>query len=79
VFINFTLYILVSSREYTASTMSKNRMLITRVEPEIRWLIEELAEAAGQQKSEYLRHIITVHLERIGVLSSECSKKLVEA
>jgi len=56
---------------------TKDSFIATRVESEIRWLVETIAESAGLTVSEYVRHLIVNDLTRKGILADRASRRLV--
>jgi len=55
----------------------KSRFVVTRVESEVRWLIENVAVSAGLTVSEYIRHLIVNDLAQKGILLDRASRKLM--
>jgi len=55
----------------------KDRYVAARVETEIRWQLETIADSAGLSISEYLRHLIVNDLSQRGILRLRASQRII--
>jgi hypothetical protein len=56
----------------------KNRVVTTKLESEIHWLLRKLARGAGLTQSEYLRLLIVRHLDEKGLLTIQIRDAMIE-